>query len=93
MAPRFVHLKLHTEYSMVDGIVRVKPMIAECKEQNMVAVAMTDQMNMCGLVKFYSGAINAGVKPIVGADLLIQNQKIMMITFGLLPCAWMSKVI
>ncbi|NVK22755.1 MAG: DNA polymerase III subunit alpha [Kangiellaceae bacterium] len=73
MNPRFVHLKVHTEYSMVDGIVRVKPLIAECKEQQMVAVAMTDQMNMCGLVKFYSGAIGAGIKPIVGADLLVQN--------------------
>lgn len=73
MTPRFVHLKMHTEYSMVDSVVRVKPLIAHCKEQNIPAIAMTDQMNMCGLVKFYSQSVSAGIKPIAGADLLIQN--------------------
>ncbi len=72
MEPRFVHLKTHTEYSMVDGLVRVKPLIKTCVEQGHAAIAMTDQMNMCGLVKFYSGTLGSGVKPIVGADLLIE---------------------
>ena len=73
MAPRFIHLKVHTEYSMVDSLVRVKPLLNECVEQRAPAIAMTDQMNMCGLVKFYSTAVNSGVKPIAGADLLIQD--------------------
>ncbi|MRX28315.1 DNA polymerase III subunit alpha [Kangiella sp. HZ709] len=73
MSPSFVHLKVHTEYSMVDGLVRVKPLISQCVENGHVAIAMTDQMNMCGLVKFYSGTVKSGVKPIVGADLLIQH--------------------
>lgn len=73
MTTQFVHLKLHTEYSMVDGIVRIKPLLKHCADNNIGAVAMTDQMNMCGLVKFYSTAISSGVKPIVGADLLIQS--------------------
>ena len=73
MAPRFVHLKVHTEYSMVDSLVRVKPMLAECEKREVPAIAMTDQMNMCGLVKFYSTAVKSAVKPIAGADLLIQD--------------------
>ncbi|HEY9030900.1 MAG TPA: DNA polymerase III subunit alpha [Kangiella sp.] len=73
MTPRFIHLKMHTEYSMVDSVVRIKPLIATCKEHKIPAIAMTDQMNMCGLVKFYSQSVSAGIKPIAGADLLIQN--------------------
>ena len=73
MSQSFIHLKLHTEYSMVDGLVRVKPLLKTCSEQGHGAIAMTDQMNLCGLVKFYSIAIKSGVKPIVGADLLIDS--------------------
>ncbi|MCF5429055.1 PHP domain-containing protein, partial [Pseudomonas syringae] len=56
MPASFVHLRLHTEYSLVDGLVRVKPLIKALTGMNMPAVAVTDQNNMCSLVKFYKAA-------------------------------------
>jgi DNA polymerase-3 subunit alpha len=66
--PRFVHLRMHSDYSMVDGLKKVKPLLAKVAELNMPAVALTDQTNLCGLVKFYGESHNKGIKPIVGAD-------------------------
>lgn len=68
MSESFVHLSLHTEYSIVDGIVRIKPLAAAVAAAGMPAVALTDQSNMFGLVKFYRACQAAGVKPIVGVD-------------------------
>ncbi len=65
----FVHLHLHTEYSLVDGLCRIKPLMAAVAEAGMPAVALTDQSNLFALVKFYRAAIAAGIKPIVGVDL------------------------
>ena len=73
-ASPFVHLHLHTEYSLVDSTVRVAPLMQRCAEDGMPAVALTDQNNLFGMVKFYRGAVAAGVKPIIGADLLIANE-------------------
>lgn len=70
---RFVHLKLHTEFSIVDGLVRIKPLVSAVAEQGMPAVAITDQTNMFGLIKFYTAAMAAGVKPICGCDLFLRN--------------------
>tara|TARA_R110001606_G_scaffold13274_3_gene57891 strand:+ start:1069 stop:4584 length:3516 start_codon:yes stop_codon:yes gene_type:complete len=70
--PRFVHLRLHTDYSLVDGVVRVKELVKTCVASNMPAVAVTDENNLFALIKFYSAAMNAGIKPIVGADLWVQ---------------------
>lgn len=69
MSVSFVHLRLHTEYSLVDGLVRIKPLVKSLTAMNMPAVAVTDQSNMCALVKFYKAAMGAGIKPICGADL------------------------
>ncbi|MGE8362491.1 DNA polymerase III subunit alpha [Pseudomonas sp.] len=69
MTASFVHLRLHTEYSLVDGLVRVKPLIKAVAGAGMPAVAVTDQSNMCALVKFYKTAMGAGIKPIYGADI------------------------
>ena len=69
----FVHLHLHTEFSLVDSTVRIPKLIDECVRKNMPAVAITDQNNLFGMVKFYKRAIAKGVKPIVGADLKIAN--------------------
>ena len=69
MTQAFVHLRLHTEYSLVDGLVRVKPLIKAVAGAGMPAVAVTDMSNMCSLVKFYKTAMGAGVKPICGADI------------------------
>ena len=64
MPASFVHLRLHTEYSLVDGLVRVKPLVKTLAGMNMPAVAVTDQNNLCSLVKFYKAAMGAGIKPI-----------------------------
>jgi DNA polymerase-3 subunit alpha len=73
--PKFVHLRLHTEYSIIDGMVTIPELINNCKEQHVPAVAITDRSNFFGLIKFYKDAISAGIKPIVGADILIHNDK------------------
>ncbi|MBJ2346328.1 MULTISPECIES: DNA polymerase III subunit alpha [Pseudomonas] len=74
MPASFVHLRLHTEYSLVDGLVRIKPLVKTLVGMNMPAVAVTDQNNMCSLVKFYKNAMGAGIKPICGADLWLANK-------------------
>ena len=73
-APSFVHLHLHTEYSLVDSTVRIPAVMQQCAKDGMPAVAMTDQNNVFGLVKFYRKAIAAGVKPIIGLDLRVFNE-------------------
>ncbi|MEH6467238.1 MAG: DNA polymerase III subunit alpha, partial [Porticoccus sp.] len=71
MEAPFVHLRLHSEYSMVDGVVRIKPLVQRVAQMGMPAVALTDVANFFGLVKFYKAAQGAGVKPICGADLQV----------------------
>ncbi|TDQ57967.1 DNA polymerase III alpha subunit [Mesocricetibacter intestinalis] len=72
--PRFVHLHVHSDFSMIDGIAKVKPLVNACVQENMVAMALTDFTNFCGLVKFYGEALSAGIKPIIGADVLVQSE-------------------
>src|SRR5210317_1433194 len=69
----FVHLRLHTEYSLIDGIVRVKPLMQRVAELGMPSVGITDFCNFFGLVKAYKAAIASGIKPIFGADLLVSE--------------------
>ena len=69
MSSSFVHLHLHTEYSLVDGLVQIQPLVQAVAQAGMPAVAVTDQSNLFALVKFYREAMAAGVKPIVGVDL------------------------
>ena len=69
MSVPFVHLRVHTDYSLVDGIVQVKPLVKAAAQAGMPAVTVTDQSNMCALVKFYTSAMAAGVKPICGVDI------------------------
>ena len=69
----FVHLKVHTDYSLVDGLVRIKPLMKRLLALEMPAVAITDQSNLFALVKFYKAAQGAGIKPICGADVWIHN--------------------
>lgn len=71
----FVHLRLHSEFSMVDGICRLNPTVDRVVELGMPAVALTDNVNFCGLIKFYRKAIASGVKPIVGVDLWINDHE------------------
>src|SRR5210317_1203772 len=67
----FVHLRLHTEYSLVDGLVRVKPLVQRVAELGMPAVAVTDVSNFYGLIKMYRAAFGAGIQPIIGVDLMV----------------------
>ena len=73
MQPKFVHLRLHTEFSLIDGIVKIKPLVAKLVENDMPAIALTDQTNLFSLVKYYKAAIAHGIKPIVGADVYVYN--------------------
>ncbi|HSY97477.1 MAG TPA: DNA polymerase III subunit alpha, partial [Steroidobacteraceae bacterium] len=70
---QFVHLRLHTEYSLVDGIVRVPELVAAVSAAGMPAVAVTDQSNLFAMVKFYKEALAAGVKPLIGVDAWIRG--------------------
>ncbi len=67
----FVHLRLHTEYSLVDSVVRIPELVARVAELGMPAVAVTDEHNLFAMVKFYREALSKGVKPIIGVDLQI----------------------
>ena len=73
MSPRFVHLRLHTEYSLVDSVIRVPQLMQTVAAMNMPAVALTDQGNLFALVKFYKAAQAQGIKPIIGADLQLRD--------------------
>ena len=73
MQPAFVHLRVHTEFSLVDGIVKIKPLVKRMTELAMPAIAITDHANLFSLVKFYKAAQGSGIKPIAGADVLILN--------------------
>jgi len=73
-APRFVHLRLHSEYSVTDGIVRIDEVVRRAAADAMPALALTDSANLFGMVKFYRAARMAGVKPVIGADCWIQNE-------------------
>ncbi|QPG04992.1 DNA polymerase III subunit alpha [Salinimonas marina] len=77
MTSPFIHLRVHSDFSMMDGLNKVKPLLNKVCEHNMPAVALTDQMNMCGLVKFYSECHDRGIKPIIGTDFWVTND-----TFG-----------
>src|SRR5690349_6929872 len=72
--PMFVHLRLHSEYSITDGIVRVDEAVAKAAADGMPALALTDLSNLFGLVKFYQEARASGVKPIIGCDAWISNE-------------------
>ncbi|MCW5592375.1 MAG: DNA polymerase III subunit alpha [Burkholderiales bacterium] len=74
-APRFVHLRLHTEYSIVDGMARVDHAVAAAVADGMPALAITDAGNLFGAVKFYLAARSGGVQPVIGCDLAITNEK------------------
>ena len=72
-APQFVHLRLHSEYSITDGVVRIDDAIATASEDGMGALALTDLGNLFGLIKFYLAARSGGIKPIAGADIWLSN--------------------
>ena len=74
MQPSFVHLHLHSEYSIVDSVVRVPALVKEAAAAGYPAVAITDQGNLFALVKFYKACLAAGLKPIIGADVFVEDE-------------------
>jgi len=71
--PQFVHLRLHSEYSIVDGLVRIDDVVKAAAKDGQAALAITDLANLFGMVKFYKGARGKGVKPIAGCDVWVSN--------------------
>src|SRR5215813_14046741 len=73
-APSFIHLRLHSEYSIVDGIVRLEEAVEAAAADGMPALALTDLANVFGMVKFYQAARELGIKPIIGCDVWLENE-------------------
>ncbi len=73
MSASFVHLRVHSEFSLVDSLIRIKSLVAKVADMGMPAVALTDQCNFYGLIKFYKAAQAAGLKPICGADFWVAS--------------------
>ncbi len=74
--PSFIHLHLHTEYSLSDGLIRIDKLVSKADELSMPAIAVTDLSNLFATIKFYQAAIKKGIKPIVGAECWIENDQI-----------------
>ena len=73
MTANFVHLRLHSEYSLANGIVRIPALVDRCEEMGMPSVAITDLTNFYGLVKFFKKTKAQGIKPVFGVDLWVEN--------------------
>ncbi|QEL56692.1 DNA polymerase III subunit alpha [Chromobacterium paludis] len=74
-APRFVHLRLHSEFSITDGIVRLDDAVKRAVKEQMPALGVSDLMNLFGMVKFYKTCRNKGIKPIISADIWLENEE------------------
>ncbi len=74
MSSGFVHLHVHSEFSLKDSLLKLKPMMAQVARLQMPAVGLTDCNNLFALVKFYQAACGQGIKPLLGAELLVQPE-------------------
>ena len=73
MNKNFVHLHLHTEYSLLDGVGRIEEYLERAKSLNMKAIAITDHGNMYGAIEFYKCAMKKGIKPIIGIEAYVSE--------------------
>ncbi|NLB59140.1 MAG: PHP domain-containing protein, partial [Gammaproteobacteria bacterium] len=73
VSARFVHLHLHSEYSLVDSTIRIPGLVDRCAALGQPAVAVTDRNNLFALVEFHARAEAAGVKPLAGADVMVAS--------------------
>src|SRR6478672_4934851 len=72
-SPQFIHLRLHSEFSIADGLVRIDDAVAAAAKDKQPALAITDLANLFGMVKFYKSARGKGIKPVIGVDAWISN--------------------
>ena len=80
----FVHLHVHTQYSLFDGMCRIPEMVARAKELNMPAVAITDHGNMYGVIHLYKECQSQGIKPILGCEIYMTRSCAIRLNGGLL---------
>ncbi|MBL8505209.1 MAG: DNA polymerase III subunit alpha [Methylobacillus glycogenes] len=73
-SPAFIHLRCHSEYSVVDGTVRIGDYVKHAAADQMPALALTDLSNLFGAVKFYKSARGKGLKPLIGCDIWLENE-------------------
>ncbi|MEM9624492.1 MAG: PHP domain-containing protein, partial [Pseudomonadota bacterium] len=71
--PEFIHLHVHSEFSLKDGLLKMKPLLSQIAAQHMPAVGLTDAGNLFALVKFYESACSRGIKPVLGAEVQVQT--------------------
>ena len=69
----FVHFGIHTEFSITDSIVRIKALVKAAKADNQLALAISDLSNLYATVKFYKACLDAGIKPIIGSEVWLEN--------------------
>ena len=74
MLAEFVHLRVHSAYSLAEGAMRISDMISICKQQKMPAIAITDTSNLFGALEFSLEAAKEGVQPIIGCQVTIINK-------------------
>ncbi len=74
VSPNFVHLRAHSEYSIVDGMVRIGDYVKRAAADQMPALALTDLSNLFGAIKFYKAARGQGIKPLIGCDVWLENE-------------------
>ena len=70
----YIHLRCHSEFSITDGIVKIGDYVKRAVDKNMPVIALTDLSNLFGAVKFYKKALEAGIKPLIGCDLWLENE-------------------
>ena len=81
----FTHLHLHTEYSLLDGEIKIEDLVKRAKELNMKSVAITDHGNMFGAVNFYKALKKEGIKPIIGSEIYISTVSYTHLTLPTTP--------
>ena len=70
----FTHLHSHTEYSLLDGVSRLRPMLQRCRELGMDSLAITDHGALYGVIDFYRSAIEEGIRPLIGCEVYVAQR-------------------
>ena len=82
--PSFIHLHVHSEYSLSEGLVRIPSLVEKCRELGQPAVGLTDISNLFALPKFYRAARGKGIKPITGCELRVESDSAVLENYSLI---------